>query len=125
MSAVKQEMIQKLRDGESIVGYKESGNSMNPIICHRQPVTISPVDTSLLEEGDVVFCKVRGKFFLHKVTAIRGEEVQIGNNKGGINGWTSRDKVYGIVSEVDGREIRAAHSKILEPASLENNKEFE
>ena len=32
--------------------------------------------------------------------------VQIGNNRGGINGWTGFDRVYGIAVSVAGRMHR-------------------
>jgi len=108
----KKEIIDKLLNGESIKGYKEGGNSMTPLIKHRQPVNLDPVDTSKLSKGDMVLVKVRGNIYTHKVTALRKGQVQIGNNHGGINGWTNLENVYGIVTEVDGKVIRSAKSKV-------------
>ena len=93
-------------------GYKESGNSMTPIIKHREPVDIYPVDVRLLTPGDVVVSRVAGRIYTHLVKAVEGHRVQIGNNHGKINGWTTRDKVYGIVVRVDGRELSGAKDKI-------------
>lgn len=90
-------MIERLANGEVIRGYREGGNSMTPIIKSRQPVDIHPITDSDFQVGNVVFCKVHGKFFMHKITSLDGNRVQIGNNHGHINGWTTRDRVYGRV----------------------------
>lgn len=108
----KKEVIKKLLSGQSISGYKESGNSMRPIIKHRQPVDLSPVDATKLEKGDVVLVKVKGNIYTHKVVGLREGQVQIGNNHGRINGWTSLDNVYGIVTAVDGVVRSGALSKV-------------
>ena len=112
MDMSKKDIIEKLLNGDSIRGYKESGNSMTPIIKHQQPVDIEPVDTSLLKRGDIVLVKVKGNIYTHKITALRNGQVQIGNNHGGINGWTNLENVYGIVTAVDGREIGGAKKKV-------------
>lgn len=112
MNTTKLLMIERLRAGETIKDYKEGGNSMIPLIYSRQPVTISPVNVDLLEKEDIVFCKVNGKFYTHKVTAIQGDQVQIGNNKGHINGWTSKDNIFGIISAVEGKPRSSAQVKI-------------
>lgn len=111
----KQEIIAKLLAGEIIEDYKEGGNSMTPLIKHRQPVKLEPVDTSKLEKGDMVLVKVKGNIYSHKVVGLRKNQVQIGNNHGGINGWTDLSNVYGIVTEVDGRVIRSARDKVKMP----------
>ena len=108
----KKEIIEALLSGESIKGYKEGGNSMTPLIKSRQPVNIDPVDTSKLSKGDIVLVKVNGNIYTHKVTALSKGQVQIGNNHGGINGWTDLSNVYGIVTEVDGRVISRAQDKV-------------
>jgi len=46
------------------------------------------------------------------VIALRKNQVQIGNNHGGINGWTNLDNVYGIVTSVGGMVISGAKTKI-------------
>jgi hypothetical protein len=43
---------------------------------------------------------VKGTFYLHLVKAINGDTYQIGNNRGHINGWTSRNCIYGKCIEV-------------------------
>lgn len=112
MRANQRAAINALLAGEVIPAYKEGGNSMVPLIYSRQPVRLEPVDATLLERGDIVLVKVGGSVYTHKVTALRKGQVQIGNNKGGINGWTSLDNVFGIVTEVDGRVVGGAHKKV-------------
>ena len=92
--------IEKLKQGET-VQFRPRGNSMVPIIKSGQEVTVSPIDRKIVE-GDVVLCQVKGKQWLHLVTGVRkqGASYQISNNKGHVNGWTTRDKLYGVVVEV-------------------------
>jgi len=63
-------------------------------------VTVAPVGNHVLEIGDIVLCKVNGIPYLHPAKAISWERIQIGNNKGRINGWTSRRNILGIVTEI-------------------------
>jgi hypothetical protein len=97
MNTTKEMMVKRLRDGETIYGYKEGGNSMVPLIHHRQPVDIRPVDKEL-EKGDIVFARIGHRFYLHLISAIDGDRVQISNNRGRVNGWTHRSNVYGLVT---------------------------
>jgi len=113
MSKRLQPILDKLAKGETVRGYKESGNSMTPILKHRQPVTLEPVDVEQLEKGDIVFVKVRGSFYTHLVTAVAPKKVQIGNNHGRINGWTKKQNVFAIVTEVEDRQISSAKKKVL------------
>src|SRR5215831_10135347 len=88
----------------STVDFRPVGPSMVPLIRSRQLVTVAPVDPTLVEVGDIVLAKVAGTVYLHLVSAVdrdRGR-VQISNNRGRINGWTSHAKVYGICTAVDG-----------------------
>lgn len=104
-------IIQKLNAGESVIN-KEGGNSMIPLIYSKQPVKIEPVDHSKLERGDIVYVKVAGRIYTHKIIAVKEGEVQIGNNHGGVNGWTKLSNVYGIITEVEGRIIGGAKEKV-------------
>lgn len=92
----KLEMVEHLRAGKTVVNHREGGNSMTPLIKSRQPCNIVPI-TRELEKGDIVFVKVHGRFYMHKIIALDGDRVQIGNNHGRINGWTPRTHVYGLV----------------------------
>lgn len=114
MNAKHKAVIERLAKGEAVEGYREGGNSMTPLIKHRQPVTLHPVNPMLLERGDMVFCRVAGRMYTHKVVGLRPaqEQVQIGNNHGHVNGWTKFDNVYGIVTEVDGVPVGGAMAKV-------------
>ncbi len=89
---VYQKIIERLQNGESVI-LKPSGHSMAPRIKSRQEITIIPIDR--IEVGDVVLAKVSGRFYIHLITAIDKDRVQIGNNHGHINGWTSHSKIFG------------------------------
>ena len=92
--------IARLRAGEE-VSFREGGNSMTPRIKSREKCTYSPVNSiEDIAVGDAVFCRVGGSYFTHMVTAIRGEQVQISNNHGHVNGWTSIQNVFGKVIKV-------------------------
>jgi len=90
--------IEKLLNGEEIIS-KEPGNSMTPLIKHRQPVKIAPITWDKCEVGDIVYCKVHGRVFTHLVKAKDDEKgLLIGNNHGHNNGWTKI--IYGKVIEI-------------------------
>ncbi|MHC4892472.1 MAG: hypothetical protein ACYTFV_03725 [Planctomycetota bacterium] len=73
---------------------------MSPRVESGALVTCEPVLLEQLEVDDIVLCRVRGRVYLHLVTAVGSDgRVQIGNNKGRINGWTRT--VYGRAVAVD------------------------
>mgnify|MGYP000197629028 FL=1 len=91
---------EKLLAGEEgiIVGY---GQSMTPILKSGQPVKVIPVTPDVeLKKNDIVFCKVAGHYYLHKITSIKGSQYQISNNHGHVNGWVNRRNIYGKVVEI-------------------------
>jgi len=87
---------------------------MVPLIHSRDEVVVAPVDPSRVEVGDIVLSKVAGNVYIHLVKAIEPAKrrVQIGNNRGGINGWTGFDHVYGIAVSVGGIERPGARPKV-------------
>jgi len=90
--------LEKLQNGETFIT-SEKGNSMVPLIKSGQEHKVTPVQWENCNEGDIVYCKVKGKFFTHLVKAKNDEKgLLIGNNKGGTNGWTKQ--VYGRVIEI-------------------------
>jgi hypothetical protein len=91
--------IETLQRGEP-VKFRPRGNSMSGRIESGQMVTVAPVGSRVLKAGDIVLCKVNGIQYLHLVKAISGDRIQIGNNKGRINGWTSRRNIFGIVIDI-------------------------
>lgn len=111
MNAKTLQIIERLKAGERVEN-REGGNSMTPRIASRQPVTIESVDLEKLEKGDIVYVKVRGRVYTHQVLALRSDEVQIGNNHGGVNGWTKRENVFGIITAIDGVPVGGASAKV-------------
>ena len=91
--------IEKLRNGE-IVQFRPRGNSMTGKIDSGQLVTVEPIQDKELTKGDIVLCKVNGNQYLHIIKAIQGERFQIGNNQGRINGWISKNAIYGICTNI-------------------------
>jgi len=90
--------LEKLQKGETFIT-KEKGNSMVPLIKSGQEHKLAPITWEEAQVGDIVYCKVKGRFYTHLVKAKNPDKgCQIGNNKGGINGWTKQ--VYGKVIEV-------------------------
>lgn len=92
-------IAERLLKGETVT-FNPKGNSMVPLIRSGQEVTVSPTgpDTTF-EVGDIVFCKVKGKLFLHKIYAVSPDGAYlIGNNKGFKNGWTRT--IYGRVTNL-------------------------
>lgn len=72
------------------------GNSMVPILLSGQVVTCAPIlPDDKLKKNDIVLVKVKSQIFMHKITAIKGDQYQISNNHGYVNGWVTRDKIYG------------------------------
>jgi hypothetical protein len=92
--------IEKLKAGET-VQFRSRGNSMKGKISSRQLVTVAPIADKTLQKGDIVLCKVNGNQYIHLIKAIQGERYQIGNNIGGINGWITKNSIYGISINVE------------------------
>jgi hypothetical protein len=71
------------------------GNSMLPILTN--PSTCTYRREPFYRIGDIVFCKVKGRYIdAHKITAVRKGKYLISNNKGHDNGWASA--IYGRVT---------------------------
>ncbi len=104
--------VQLLLEGQTIK-FRPHGNSMVPIVYSGQLVTVSPVFREILV-GDTVLCKVHGHQMLHLVSAIGSDQMlhlvsaigsdgryQISNNHGHVNGWCTRQNVFGILVAVE------------------------
>lgn len=90
--------LERLKNGESFIT-SEKGNSMVPLIYSGQEHELSPITLEEVKVGDIVYCKVKGRFYTHLVKSIdliKG--CLIGNNHGFINGWTKQ--VYGKVTKI-------------------------
>jgi hypothetical protein len=65
-------------------------------------VTLEPYDVTQLRSGDIVLCRVKGRDYLHLIKAIgEGPRFQIGNNRGGINGWVGPNAIFGIATKIE------------------------
>jgi hypothetical protein len=91
--------IAKLAAGET-VQFRPRGQSMHGRIESGQLCTVAPAP-AVLEVGDIVLCKVRGREYLHLVKARQGERYLIGNNRGKVNGWVTRGAIYGRCVRVE------------------------
>ena len=90
--------LDKLQKGEIFIT-SEKGNSMVPLVKSGQDHKLAPATWENVAVGDIVYCKVKGRYYTHLVKAKNQDKgCQIGNNKGGINGWTKQ--VYGKVIEI-------------------------
>ena len=84
------------------VRFRPRGKSMTGLINSGDLVTVLSLKNNFtLSVGDIVLCKVKGRHYLHKITAVKPNQYQIGNNKGHINGWITINAIYGIVSRID------------------------
>jgi hypothetical protein len=81
------EYIARLHNGET-VQVRPRGNSMRGKIESGQLCTI-------------VLCKINGKQYLHLIKAIQGKRVQIGNNRGRINGWIGENGIFGKYTRIE------------------------
>lgn len=100
--------LERLQNGETFIT-SEKGNSMIPLIKSGQDHKLEPAKWEDVEVDDIVYCKVKSSFFTHLVKSKdQTKGVQIGNNKGHINGWTKQ--VYGVVTHIyengEMKEIR-------------------
>ena len=91
--------IAVLLRGET-VQFRPRGHSMAGRVSDGQLVTVTPISDPL-KIDDIVLCRVNGRDYLHLVKAISDGRALIGNNKGGVNGWTSLKNVFGRVVRID------------------------
>ncbi len=92
--------VARLARGET-VQFRPRGNSMVGKITSGQLCTVEPLGDRSLAIDDIVLCRVKGNQYLHLVKAIQGARYQIGNNRGGINGWITRRQIYGYLVAVE------------------------
>jgi SOS-response transcriptional repressor LexA len=92
--------ITRLKAGETIQ-IRPQGTSMRGKIESGQLCTVTPVDATTVQEGDIVMCKVNGKEYLHLVTAVEGGRFQISNNRGLVNGWIGPAAIFGKCVRVE------------------------
>ena len=103
---------QRAAAGET-VAFNPKGSSMRGLVDSGGRVVVAPCRREALAVGDIVLVRVKGATYLHKIVAVQGERLLIGNNRGGTNGWVHRDKVAGICTEVAGVERPRLEGKLL------------
>lgn len=94
-----QHAITELQAGRQ-VQIRPRGHSMKGRVNDGDLVTLTPVKEDLAVD-DVVLVHVHGRDYLHLVKAKDGHRLQIGNNRGGINGWVGCQAVYGKAIRVE------------------------
>lgn len=93
--------IEALKRGETIQ-IRPRGHSMKGRVNDGDLVTLAPCEPETLAVGDIVLVRVSGNDYLHLIKARDKERFQIGNNRGGINGWVGKNSIYGKATEVAG-----------------------
>lgn len=92
-------LIEQLQEGKTIQ-FRPKGNSMTPKIKSGQLCTVEPIDNHNIKKGDIVYCRVKGRQYVHLVSAIKDNRYQISNNKGHVNGWIGIDQIFGVLTSV-------------------------
>jgi hypothetical protein len=96
-----QRLVEQLKNNET-VQFRPKGRSMTGRIESGNLVTVEPLrDGTILQERDIVLCKVRGTHYIHLISAIRGGQYQISNNRGFVNGWITRTAIFGKCVKVE------------------------
>ena len=92
--------ITALHNGQT-VQIRPRGHSMQGKVNDRALVTLEPCDPATLAVGDIVLVRVAGRDYLHLIKAISRGRFQIGNNRGGINGWVGPQAIYGKATKIE------------------------
>src|SRR5688500_2030717 len=92
--------IDALKRGET-AEVRPRGHSMKGKVNDGALVTLESCEPASLAVGDIVLVRVRGNVYLHLMKAINGHTFQIGNNKGGINGWIGSNCIYGKATKIE------------------------
>lgn len=93
--------VEELQAGREVT-VRPHGQSMKPKVMSGATVTLAPIDDpAAVGKGEIVLAKVKGRIYLHLVSAVEKDRVQISNNHGHVNGWTSRSLVYGRAVKID------------------------
>ena len=104
--------IEALRRGET-VQIKPRGHSMKGKINDGDLVTVAPCEAETLKVGDILLVRVHGSDYLHLLKARDKERFQIGNNRGGINGWVGKNNIYGKAINVEPGDTKPLSKEAL------------
>ena len=91
--------IENLKKGQTVT-FRPRGSSLKGKVESGQLCTVEPL-SGTLDKGDIVLCKIKGREFLHLISAIQGNRYQISNNRGHINGWVSLNGIFGILTRIE------------------------
>lgn len=101
-------LANEVKSGKT-VQFRPRGHSMSPKIRSGDLVTVSPCTEGELKKGDIVFCKVKGRYYVHLIQSIQqkmgGKRFQIGNNRNHTNGTVGFDKIFGKVTAVQNATL--------------------
>ncbi len=102
MAGENMQSAKRLQAGETLK-FRPRGKSMSGRIEDGQLVTVEPIPLEYtLEVNDVVLVKVNGRVCLHLISAIGSDgRYQISNNHNYVNGWATRENVFGICTNVE------------------------
>jgi signal peptidase I len=92
--------IEALQRGEAVL-IRPRGHSMSGKVNDGDLVTVRPAEPVDLMVGAIVLVRVRGTDYLHLIKAVDGDRYQIGNNRGGVNGWVRAPAIYGVATKVE------------------------
>lgn len=102
--------ITKLNRGEW-ANFRPYGHSMKGLIESGDSVSVVPKTYigKEIEVGTIVLCTIGRREYLHKVLKMETKnnvtKFLIGNNRGGINGWITREDIHGMCLTVNGNDI--------------------
>ncbi len=89
--------ISELQAGRTVTIFPK-GNSMTPKIESGAEVILEPItDYDSLKKNEIVLVSIGKAIYLHLITSIDKNRVQISNNHGHVNGWATKNKVFGRV----------------------------
>jgi len=108
--------IEALQRGET-VQIRPRGHSMKGKINDGDLVTIAPCEPGTLEVGAILLVRVHGNDYLHLLKARDKERFQIGNNRGGINGWVGKNNIYGKAIRVEPGATKSLSKEALAQAT--------
>lgn len=107
MSAWATAWVAQLQQGKT-VQFRPRGSSMRGKVASGALVTCVPVrHPETLGVGDIVLCKVEGKYYLHLIGAVDearangSRRFKIVNALGHVNGWTSARNIFGLCTRVE------------------------
>lgn len=104
----------KLLSGED--GYLTyTGSAMSPIIKDKQIVRVQHIKPStVFHIGDIVFCQVKGMYYVRKISAIKNSRYLIAASSGKTYGWISRKNIFGRI------KLTRKGVRVVEEDRLEN-----